>query len=218
MGLDYGALIGAGLGLTGGILQGQQANRANQLSQQNANRLFDLAAQEQARKDALTRSFLPSVMFGMGNSNPIGAAKAAYPMNLPTSGSSQFSPSNVYGQNQGGGPGIGSSLISAGATAAPLIMKGLGVGAKAAGTAAGTGGGIGSAVTGALPWAGPAAAAGLGAMAWLKSQAHWEANDVVKNLQNPYKANVLDKLQAGLDSGSISPQQGVQELDRKSVV
>lgn len=223
-GFDWGALAGAGLGI-GSVLAGQQqSNRANQLSQQNANRLFDLAAQEQARKDSLTRSFLPAVAFGMGAKNPIGVAQKAYPSTLPTSGSSQFSPSSVYGnQQQSNGPGIGSALMTAGASTAPTIAKALGVGAaKIYGpatptvTAGGMGGGFGGTMTGLLtnPITIGAGAAAAGGAAWLKSQAHWEANDVVKNLQNPYHQKVLAPLSSGVANGSISPQQGIQELDR----
>lgn len=225
-GLDYGALIGAGLGLGSAALVGQQANRANQLSQQNSQRLFDLAAQEQARKDSLTRAFLPSVMFGMGSHNPVGSAQKAYPTTLPTSGSGQFQTPNPYGQQQsGGGPGIGSALMSAGATAAPLIAKGVGIGTKAltagagpwsanAGVGAGGGAahGIGAFMTN--PWTAAGAGAAIGTAALVKSQAHWEANDIVKNLQNPYHQKVLAPLSEGVASGKIPPQQAVAELDR----
>ena len=220
MPFDYGSLIGAGLGIGSAVLQGQQANNANQLSQQNAQRLFDLAAQEQARKDSLTRAFLPSVMFGMGSHNPVGSAQRAYPTTLPTSGSGQFQTPNPYQQQQSSGPGIGSALLSAGATAAPLIAKGLGAGASAAGTAAGTGtaagGGFGSTMAGLMtnPFTIGGAAAAAGGAAWLKSQAHWEANDIVKNLQNPYHQNVLTPLSKAVETHQITPQQGLSELNR----
>ena len=58
-----------------------------------------------------------------------------------------------------------------------------------------------------------AAAAGLGVMGWLKSQAHWEANDAVKNFENPFHYEFLAPLSQALDSGRIQPEEAVQLLD-----
>lgn len=58
------------------------------------------------------------------------------------------------------------------------------------------------------------AAAILGAMGWLKSQAHWEANDAVQNFENPFHYEFLAPLSQALDNGQIAPDEAVQLLDK----
>jgi len=75
--------------------------------------------------------------------------------------------------------GIGGSVASGGAAAGA---------AGAAGTAGTAGGGGLGAIGGLLtnPITGIIAGLAAGAIGWVKSQAHWEANDLVQNLQNPF--------------------------------
>ena len=77
--------------------------------------------------------------------------------------------------------GMGTAAAGAGGTAA---LNAAGFTADAAGA----GGGIGGALTGLLtnPITGVIAGLAAGAIGWVKSQAHWEANDLVQNLQNPF--------------------------------
>lgn len=76
-----------------------------------------------------------------------------------------------------GGGGVTGSIVSQGTSAgAGTITQ--------TGGLSGVGGAIGSALTN--PWVLAGAGVAAGVTAWLKSQAHWEANTVVQNIENPF--------------------------------
>lgn len=131
------------------------------------------------------------------------------------------------GPQQSSGPGVGSMLGQLGLAAAPALIPsllgGLGgaaapisgsIGAMATSAGAGSGGGaVGGGILGGLG-AGTLAALGGGAAAgiaipWLKSQAHWEANDWVQNAQNPLD-DYLRNVDQMIESGQVAPEQGAQ--------
>ena len=113
------------------------------------------------------------------------------------------------------GPGWPEYALTAASVGVPLLAS---LGGKAATTAAGAGtaagGGFGSTLAGlatnpiTIGVAGGLAAGG----AWLKSQAHWEANDIVENFENPFGKEYLPKIAKAVDSGQITREQGVQAL------
>jgi hypothetical protein len=51
--------------------------------------------------------------------------------------------------------------------------------------------------------------AGVGA---IKSQGHWEANDIVQHYQNPLRDNTLAPIVAQVNSGQLPPEQGVAQI------
>ncbi len=64
-------------------------------------------------------------------------------------------------------------------------------------------------------------AAAIGITSWIKSQSHWEANDLVQNIQAPFDqavATIVDKITVGKEAGTlkqldvIEAQQGLHEL------
>jgi hypothetical protein len=64
-------------------------------------------------------------------------------------------------------------------------------------------------------------AAAAGIISWVKSQSHWEANDLVQNLQAPFDsaiAAIVDKITIGKEAGTLTQrdvldaQQGEHEL------
>jgi hypothetical protein len=62
-------LIGAGVGsnVLGAVLQNRQANRQNEQTAMSQERLYQLAQQEQQRRDMLTRAILPQMGRTLGN-------------------------------------------------------------------------------------------------------------------------------------------------------
>lgn len=79
--------------------------------------------------------------------------------------------------------GAGSAAGAAGGIASGAVGSTAGIGTSA--------GGSSTALTSLLtnPWTIAIGAGVLGVTAWLKSQAHWEANTVVKNIENPFWAS-----------------------------
>jgi hypothetical protein len=113
-----------------------------------------------------------------------------------------------------GKPSILGTAINAGIDGLTKIFKGGGTAADAAAAGAAAGGGsLGSTITGFLTnpvTIGVGAALAAGAM-WLKSQAHWEANTMVKDFENPfhydYLAPFVTEFNKTLQSGQMSKQQ-----------
>jgi len=209
------SLIGAGAGLTSAVLQNQQSGQANQNLQQQSQMMYQLAQQEQARRDALTRAFLPSVGAGLGMRNPTQWAQQAYPTSLPTGGQYNFA-GNPQAVQQPAGGGIGSTLAKS------AIGTGVGLAANAAiGGLTGTGSAAGSAL-GSLASAIPGGAATLGigaaipivAAIWKSTQAHPVANDLVQTIQNPFHMQVLKPIVDQVNSGQMTPAQGLSQLQQ----
>jgi len=87
----------------------------------------------------------------------------------------------------GGAIPLGSSTITAAGSVVPTI-PGMTIGGV------GGGGGLGGAITGLAtnPWTLPVAGALAGGAAWLKSQAHHEANWLGENLERPFTSSVVN--------------------------
>lgn len=151
------------------------------------------------------------------------APSAGIPATSSTSGSMNWTPPQQNTQPKGSWiPGA----INAGATLGSLALMG-GHGAAGAAGAIGTlnpatgalvtGGSHALGTLGALatnPLTIGAAAVGLGVAGWLKSQAHWEANSIVKDFENPFLNEFLAPLNQAIGSGQIDPQEAVRLLDQ----
>ena len=84
----------------------------------------------------------------------------------------------------------------------------------ATGALVGGGGAMGT--LGALatnPFTIAGAGVGLGAAAWLKSQAHWEANEGVEQFENPFHYQFLAPLVRAAESGQITPEDAAKAID-----
>jgi len=93
----------------------------------------------------------------------------------------------------GGIKSAGAALSSGVTATAEVIGSALGIGA--AGGALVLGGGAVAAI--AIPW--------------IKSQAHWEANDIVQNFQNPFGEVIINTAEL-VDSGGMEVQAGIDFL------
>ena len=124
----------------------------------------------------------------------------------------QAGPSGQQPATSGGRSWVPQVLGTAANVGTGLALSKLGKGA--AGGAAAGGGGAGSTRSLATnPLTIGAAAVGLGAMGWLKSQAHWEANDIVDTFQNPFHREFLAPLMEDVRAGRVDPNQALQSLE-----
>lgn len=118
----------------------------------------------------------------------------------------------------GGAAPAGEGTIAEGIGTPNMLGK---LGTTAASTVSGAAipGVGGSAAMGLLtnPVTAVAAAAAIGAVAWVKSQAHWEANTWTQGFQKPFD-DKMQQAQNGLfraiDSGQVSRQQATQVRDQ----
>lgn len=90
--------------------------------------------------------------------------------------------------------------------------------AGAAGATGSTGGGLGASVAGFLtnPITIGVGAAIIGITALLKSQAHWNANDLVEHVQNPFNQNlstIVDGFDKSLQAGTLTKANAQQMRD-----
>lgn len=136
----------------------------------------------------------------------------------------------------GGGAATAGGLASIGAAAPGSILAGTGAlatpeiaaPALAAGAAGDVGAATSTAASGGLGSTlaslatnpitiGIAGALAVGAL-WLKSQAHWEANDAVQHIENPFNETYLQPEMKAWDSavagGKLTQQQGQQLFDQ----
>ena len=114
------------------------------------------------------------------------------------------------------GTGLALSKLGGGATAPAWVnAPAYGVAPKVGAAVAEAGGGFGSTLAGLAtnPLTIGASGAALVGAAWLKSQAHWEANDIVQNYQNPFHHKFLAPLMEAVRTGKADPQQALQALD-----
>jgi hypothetical protein len=116
----------------------------------------------------------------------------------------------IVGTHAAGITGAG-ALSATGGAAAPLGGGGFAASASAPG---GVGGGIGPAITGFLtnPITIGVGAALIGAMAWMKSQAHHEANTWVQGFQNPFDQRmdqINRQFHTAAQSGQLTRQQAL---------
>lgn len=114
-------------------------------------------------------------------------------------------------ESRGGSSWVPAAVNTAGTLGSLALLGGGGTAGAGAAGAGGTLGTLGRFATN--PYTLAAAAAGLGAMGWLKSQAHWEANDAVQTFENPFHYEFLAPLNRALATGQIQPQEAVRLLD-----
>lgn len=66
------SIITTGGNIGAAYMGSRQAGRANDLAQQNSQRLFQLGEQEQQRRDQLQRLLMPLLLKNLGYRNPMG--------------------------------------------------------------------------------------------------------------------------------------------------
>lgn len=148
--------------------------------------------------------------------NTLGKAASAIPgiVGLFDKGGTVGTAAKTLGGLTGAGSLLGAWGGSTSAIAAP------GVTTAAGGTLTTASSGLLGATHALLtnPWTAPVGGALLAGAAWLKSQAHWEANTAVKDLENPFHQNSLAPFAAEWDKaikgGKMTAQQGRDSLDQ----
>lgn len=209
------AAAGATTSLLGSRMASNEQNKANAATQLQSDRMYEMANREFARRDQLTNSVMPQIYKSM-------RIKGAPPMlgSQPAQLGSGYQPQAPTPQpQQGGGGGVGKTALGiAGAVAPPLISAATKALAGGGAAAAGSGAGL----TAALPWMGLAGAGALGTAAWLKSQAHHEADDWTQGKDggagqtqfDNYMKDSHDQFFSALNSGQLTKQQAQQIKDK----
>lgn len=171
------AIAGLGASAGGAILGSRAQGQANDLNQQNADRLFGIADQERARRDQLTNTFMPSIYQNMR-------------MKPPTGGVPQIGGPPNYGTGQQSSRGL-AQPTGGGSGALGDTAMGAGLGMQFGGpVGAGIGAGVGAASN--LFGGGRRAA-----NAWTKTT----QNDFGQQV-----AGIIDPYNAAKSSGSLTPE------------
>lgn len=221
-----GSLVASNAAGNAAGAQIEATERASEINRQASREALDL--QRQIYNDQIQRNE-PYRQGGLGafskllSYSGLPVPAMTQPAGIPARGSTgpQWTPPPASRPTSGSAwvPGA----INAAGTLGSFAMMGGGGGA--AGGAIGTlnpatgalaTGSSGLGTLGALatnPFTIGAAAAGIGVASWLKSQAHWEANDIVKTFENPFHQQFLAPLSQAVNSGKISPDDAVRALD-----
>lgn len=207
-------------------IQAQAARDAAKINQQSADKA--LALQTQIYNDQRNQA-APYADYGRAATHTLSKllglnVQASPPSNitLPTSSNLPGMPSTSLTDGGGdladSGGGTGSKIASTALRLAPFALSALvkhGAAAEA-GTAATIGSKAIHALGAAAPWLAVAGAGVAITTAWLKSQAHWEANTVVQKLENPFHQQFLAPLSSQFanlqQSGKLDPQTAQQYI------
>lgn len=213
-GVDIGQNANTSMDAAGRTLGKQMGANADKTGTLGVN-----AAEDRASLDlAKARDAAANEVQGSNNTaNTIGKVASAVP-GLIDSLAKGGGSAGVAGKTLGALTGTGSLLGAWGGTTSAIAAPG--VTTAAGGTLTTAPSGLLGATHALLtnPWTAAVGGALLAGAAWLKSQAHWEANTAVKDLENPFHQNSLAPFAAQWDAaikgGELTGQQGHDALDQ----